>query len=269
MFFKGRVQRLECHINSALACFHDALELASDQREIQHVCLYEIGWCSMIEMNFEDAFRSFERLKNESRWSQCYYAYLTGVCQGASGDLDGASGVFKDVQKLFKRKNNQIEQFAVKRAERLRKTSPTRELCILGVIEVLYLWKALQNCSSSKLQIMNQVLQSLDEASCRGLKHLLLGAIHKCHGNMRDAVQVIQAFQLAARDEYGRQINSYVQPYAVYELGCILLAKPETVGKGRSLLLQAKEDFTGYDFENRLHVRIHSALASLKEVVPQ
>uniref|UniRef100_A0A7N6BEY9 Tetratricopeptide repeat domain 39C n=1 Tax=Anabas testudineus TaxID=64144 RepID=A0A7N6BEY9_ANATE len=261
-----RLQAVICHINSALACFHDALELASDQREIQHVCLYEIGWCSMIELNFEDAFRSFERLKNESRWSQCYYAYLTGVCQGASGDLDGASGVFKDVQKLFKRKNNQIEQFAVKRAERLRKMSPTRELCILGVIEVLYLWKALQNCSSSKLQIMNQVLQTLNDPSCRGLKHLLLGAIHKCHGNMRDA---IQSFQLAARDEHGRQINSYVLPYAVYELGCILLAKPETVGKGRSFLLQAKEDFTGYDFENRLHVRIHSALASLKEVVPQ
>lgn len=37
------------------------------------------------------------------------------VCQGASGDLDGAIGVFKEVQKLFKRKNNQIEQFAVKR----------------------------------------------------------------------------------------------------------------------------------------------------------
>ncbi|KAK7888769.1 hypothetical protein WMY93_024329 [Mugilogobius chulae] len=220
MFFKGRVHRLECQINSALACFHDALELASDQREIQHVCLYEIGWCSMIELNFEDAYRAFERLKNESRWSQCYYAYLTGVCQGASGDLEGAHVVFKDVQKLFKRKNNQIEQFAVK-----------GELCILGVIEVLYLWKALQNCSPSKLQIMNQVLQRVDDTSCRGLKHLLLGSIHKCHGNIRDAVQ--------------------------------------TVGKGRSFLLQAKEDFTGYDFENRLHVRIHSALASIKDVVPQ
>uniref|UniRef100_A0A8C6WQI8 Tetratricopeptide repeat domain 39C n=1 Tax=Neogobius melanostomus TaxID=47308 RepID=A0A8C6WQI8_9GOBI len=266
MFFKGRVHRLECQINSALACFHEALELASDQRELQHVCLYEIGWCSMIELNFEDAYRAFERLKNESRWSQCYYAYLTGVCQGASGDLEGASAVFKDVQKLFKRKNNQIEQFAVKRADRLRKMSPTRELCILGVIEVLYLWKALQNCSPSKLQIMNQVLQRVEEASCRGLKHLLLGSIHKCHGNIRDAVQ---SFQLAIRDDYGRQINSYVQPYSVYELGCILLAKPETVGKGRSFLLQAKEDFTGYDFENRLHVRIHAALASIKDVVPQ
>lgn len=35
----------------------------------------------MIELNFKDAFDSFERLKNESRWSQCYYAYLTaGEC---------------------------------------------------------------------------------------------------------------------------------------------------------------------------------------------
>uniref|UniRef100_A0A671SYI6 Tetratricopeptide repeat protein 39C n=1 Tax=Sinocyclocheilus anshuiensis TaxID=1608454 RepID=A0A671SYI6_9TELE len=265
IFFKGRVQRLECQINSALASFQDALEFASDQREIQHVCLYEIGWCSMIEMNFEDAYRSFERLKNESRWSQCYYAYLTGVCQGASGDLEGAKAVFQDVQKLFKRKNNQIEQFALKRAERLRKVSLTRELCILGVVEVLYLWKALSNCSSSKLQLMNQVLQGLDEQSSLGLKHLLLGAIQKCLGNIKDAVQ---SFQLAAQDEYGRLNNSYVQPYSCYELGCVLLAKPETLSKGRSLLLQAKENYAGYDFENRLHVRIHSALASIKEVVP-
>ncbi|KAL2090258.1 hypothetical protein ACEWY4_014946 [Coilia grayii] len=266
IFFRGRVQRLECQINSALTSFHDALELVSDQREIQHVCLYEIGWCSMIELNFEDAYKAFERLKNESRWSQCYYAYLTGVNQGASGDLEGARGIFRDVQKLFKRKNNQIEQFALRKAERLRKTSPTRELCILGVVEVLYLWKALPNCSPTKLQVMSQVLQGLEDPSSQGLKHLLLGAIQKCLGNIKDAVQ---SFQLAARDELGRQANSYVQPYSVYELGCMLLTKPETVGKGRSLLLQSKDNFTGYDFENRLHVRIHSALASLKDVVPQ
>ncbi|XP_066503897.1 tetratricopeptide repeat protein 39C [Hoplias malabaricus] len=266
IFFRGRVQRLECQINSALASFHDALEFASDQREIQHVCLYEIGWCSMIEMNFEDAYKAFERLKNESRWSQCYYAYLTGVCQGASGDLEGAKAIFRDVHKLFKRKNNQIEQFAFKRAERLRKVTATQELCILGIIEVLYLWKALQNCSSSKLQLMSQVLQGLDDPSCQGLKHLLLGAIQKCLGNIKDA---IQSYQMAARDDLGRQTNSYVQPYSYYELGCVLLAKPETLSKGRSLLLQAKENYAGYDFENRLHVRIHSALASLKDVVPQ
>ncbi|KAG5850424.1 hypothetical protein ANANG_G00082270 [Anguilla anguilla] len=111
-----------------------------------------------------------------------------------------------------------------------------------------------------------RVLQDVDDPSHTGLKNLLLGAIHKCLGNTKDA---IQSFQLAARDEAGRQSNSYVQPYSCYELGCILLESPESVGKGRALLLQAKEDYAGYDFENRLHVRIHSALASLKEVVPQ
>ncbi|XP_057554851.1 tetratricopeptide repeat protein 39C isoform X3 [Hippopotamus amphibius kiboko] len=262
MFFKGRIQRLEvlspgaggirsadferdlswkeklnvfnqekCQINSALTSFHTALELAVDQREIQHVCLYEIGWCSMIELNFKDAFDSFQRLKNESRWSQCYYAYLTAVCQGATGDVEGAQIVFKEVQKLFKRKNNQIEQFSVKKAERFRKQTPTKVLCVLASIEVLYLWKALPNCSFPNLQRMSQACHEVDDSSVVGLKYLLLGAIHKCLGNSEDAVQAI--------------------------------------GRGRSLLLQAKEDFSGYDFENRLHVRIHAALASMRELVPQ
>ncbi|XP_013886231.1 tetratricopeptide repeat protein 39C [Austrofundulus limnaeus] len=257
-FFKGRIQRLECQISSALMSFRDALELASDQREIQHVCLYEIGWCSMIELNYREAYRAFERLKAESRWSQCYYAYLTGACQGASGDLAGAVLAFKDVQKLFKRRNNQIEVFAMKRSEKLRSPSLTKELCILAVIEILYLWKALPNCSTAKLQTMTQVLQGIDDTACAGLKNLLLGAINKCLNNTKAAMQY---FHLAARDEVGRQSNSYVQPYSCYELASVLLNAPETAEKGRMLMLQAKEDYAGYDFENRLHVRIHAALA--------
>ncbi|KAK9539265.1 hypothetical protein VZT92_004381 [Zoarces viviparus] len=261
MFFKGRVQRLECEISSALTSFRDALDLASDQREIQHVCLYEIGWCSMIELNYGEAYRAFERLKTESRWSQCYYAYLTGVCQGATGDLEGAVKVFKDVERLFKRKNNQIELFSTKRAEKLRTPSLSKELCILSVIEILYLWKALPNCSTAKLKTMIQVLQTIDDASCTGLKNLLLGAINGCLQNTNDAIQF---FHLAARDEVGHLSNSYVQPYSCYELGCVLLNSPESAGKSRVLMLQAKEDYAGYDFENRLHVRIHSALASMR-----
>ncbi|KAJ0058737.1 hypothetical protein NL108_000418, partial [Boleophthalmus pectinirostris] len=237
MFFKGRVQRLECQISSALTSFSSALDLASGQREIQHVCLYEIGWCSMIELNFGDAYRAFERLKNESRWSQCYYAYLTGVCQGASGELDGAMAVFKDVTQLFKRKNNQIELFSMKRAEKLRSPNVTKELCILSVIEILYLWKALANCSAPKLQTMTQVLQGIDDASSTGLKYLLLGAINKCLHNTKEAVQY---FHLAARDEVGCLTNSYVQPYSCYELACVLLSNQETATRGRMLMLQAK-----------------------------
>lgn len=37
------------------------------------------------------------------------------VCQGATGDLQGAVSVFKDVLQLFKRRTNQIELFSMKR----------------------------------------------------------------------------------------------------------------------------------------------------------
>uniref|UniRef100_H2MQY1 Tetratricopeptide repeat domain 39C n=1 Tax=Oryzias latipes TaxID=8090 RepID=H2MQY1_ORYLA len=236
----------QCQISCALTSFSNALDLASDQREIQHVCLYEIGWCSMIELNYTEAYRAFERLKTESRWSQCYYAYLTGVCQGATGDLEGAVAVFKDVQKLFKRKNNQIELFSIKRSEKLRSSSLSKELCSLAVIEILYLWKALPNCSTAKLQM-------IDDVSCLGLKNLLLGAISKCLQNTKEAIQY---FHLAATDEVGGLSNSYVQPYSCYELACVLLNSPETAGKGQI--------FSGILTLNRLHVRIHSALASMR-----
>ena len=107
------------------------------------------------------------------------------ACQGATGNLEGAVAVFKDVQRLFKRKNNQIELFSLKRvshvswrcsvswcegqwksmthmcvalrqAEKLRSPSLSKELCILSVIEILYLWKALPNCSTAKLQMMTR-----------------------------------------------------------------------------------------------------------------
>lgn len=44
-----------------------------------------------------------------------YYILCCVVCQGATGDLGGAVSVFKDVKRLFKRKNNQIELFSMKR----------------------------------------------------------------------------------------------------------------------------------------------------------
>ncbi|XP_078450407.1 tetratricopeptide repeat protein 39C [Lampetra planeri] len=266
LFFKGRVQRLRCEINSALTSFRLALECASEQRELQHVCLYEIGWCSMLQLDFGDAAECFARLKTESRWSQCYYAYLTAVCRGGTGALEDAQLVFKEVQKLFKRKNNQIEQFAVRKTDRFKKTQPTQQLCVLAAVEVLYLWRALLNCSPTHLQRMLTVCESVDDLSSAGIKCLLMGTINKTLGNREESIQL---FKQAFLDGSSRQHNAYVQPFACYELGCLLIEVPETTGRGKALLLQAKDGFTEYDFENRLQVRIHAALAPLKDVSPQ
>ena len=60
----------------------------------------------------------------------------------------------------------------LRQAEKLRKPRPSKELCSLAVIEVLYLWKALANCSVPKLQSM---IQSMTPPhSLRHKWHMLL-----------------------------------------------------------------------------------------------
>uniref|UniRef100_UPI00358F038E tetratricopeptide repeat protein 39C isoform X2 n=1 Tax=Myxine glutinosa TaxID=7769 RepID=UPI00358F038E len=266
LFFKGRIQRLRCETNGALESFRLSLKCAQQQRELQHVCLYEIGWCSMIQMTFDEAAACFLRLKSESRWSQCYYAYLSAICIGASGALDESEVVFKEVQKLFKRKHNQIEQFVLRKADHLCKQMPSEQLCMLAVFEILYLWRALPNCTANHLQQMICVCHMVNEVTITGVKWLLLGTIHRVLGHRDDALQL---FQKAMFDDPSHQHNTYVQPFACYELGCLLSEHSETMGQGKTLLLQAKDGFTEYDFENRLQVRLHAALVPLKDVIPQ
>ena len=43
LWLKPQSFPFQCEISEALTSFSNALDLASDQREIQHVCLYEIG----------------------------------------------------------------------------------------------------------------------------------------------------------------------------------------------------------------------------------
>jgi len=49
-----------------------------------------------------------------------YFGLCLVVCQGSTGNLEGAITVFMEVEGLFKRKNNQIELFSMKRVS----TSP-------------------------------------------------------------------------------------------------------------------------------------------------
>ena len=55
------------------------------------------------------------RLKDETRWSASFYAYLGAVTAGVSGDLKQARELFLQCGKLVKRKNNNMEKFCSRR----------------------------------------------------------------------------------------------------------------------------------------------------------
>lgn len=55
------------------------------------------------------------RLKTETRWSACFYAYLAALVAGMTGDLKQARELFLQCGKLVKRKNNNLEKFCARR----------------------------------------------------------------------------------------------------------------------------------------------------------
>lgn len=165
----------------------------------------------MIELNYREAYMAFERLKTESRWSQCFYAYLTGgnagliwfigrlywywlhirstvfvFCSVPRGHRwsGGSFGYFQGCSETIQTQEqpdrvvlheegeygsswlrildvkymemSEVCLLVFLQAEKLRIPSLSKELCILSVIEILYLWKALANCSMHKLQTMTQ-----------------------------------------------------------------------------------------------------------------
>ncbi|XP_064652749.1 tetratricopeptide repeat protein 39C-like isoform X2 [Lineus longissimus] len=261
LFFKARVLRLKSEVEDALMTYNMALEAAADQREIQLICVYEIGWGCLMKLSWKEALDCFHRLKEESRWSKSYYAYLTGLCHGALGDLNAAHNIFKEVPGLVKRKNNQIEDFVTKKSERLKKSPPNQDQIVMLGLEVLYLWNALPTCTPEYLHAMLTECNNLKDKSYFHLRALVEGGIQKQLGNEEAAITLLEeaiALQSHHKDD------GHVTPFAWFELGTLYASNPQTMQKGKECLTRAKDKYKDYDFENRLHTRLHAAIKQIK-----
>lgn len=255
LFFKGRIQRCKCDIASALESFQTSYDASAEQRELQLMCAYEIGWCSLMELDWQKSQRYFSMLKNESKWSICYYTYLTALTSGLAGDKVACLSLFAEVPKAMKRKSNQLEIYIVRKAKMIVKTPMTYEFLLMYSLELLYLWRAFPNCTPEALSKMLEECTSMSNPNLEGIRSLILGGICKSLGNFEASVEHFQnAMKISDRDYE----DGHIAPYACYEMAMILLDRVETKSKGMELLKHSKEGYEGYDFENRLQMRIHA-----------
>ncbi|KAJ7325649.1 Tetratricopeptide repeat protein 39C [Desmophyllum pertusum] len=262
LFFKGLVSRLKGRIGEALDEFHQAMRSAAEQQEIALICQYEIGWCHMLRLEWEYALPAFLRLKEESKWSQSYYAYLCGVTIGILGSTSEAQAQFKLVPKFVKKKTP-LELFLVRKAAMYKRSPPSEADCLLLALELLYVWRALYTCSET---VLNRILSALEEcqvsANLIPLKSLIQGS----------ACQVLKKTDLAVKHFRDALVKSgrsppdpHIPPFATYELGVLYAQDEKMRAKGEELLKRVKDNFSGYDFENRLSFRVHAALARIEE----
>ncbi|XP_020604165.1 tetratricopeptide repeat protein 39C-like [Orbicella faveolata] len=262
LFFRGLVSRLKGHIGEALDEFHQAMRSAAEQQEIALICQYEIGWCHMLRLEWEYALPAFLRLKEESKWSQSYYAYLCGVTIGILGSTTEAQAQFKLVPKFVKKKTP-LEQFIVRKAAMYKKSPPSEADCLLLALELLYVWRALYTCSET---VLNRILSALEASEVSlnliPLKCLIQGSACRV---LKKTDMAVKHFQDAAVKSGRSPPDPHVPPFATYELGVLYAQDEKMSAKGEELLKRVKDTFSGYDFENRLSFRVHAALARLEE----
>ncbi|XP_040567969.1 tetratricopeptide repeat protein 39C isoform X2 [Lepeophtheirus salmonis] len=259
LFFQGRVDRLKSNFPAALRSYEHALSVSS-QREVRLLCLHEVGWSYILMLSWERSSEAFLQLKKESRWSKGFYSYLSSVCLGASGNVDRALELAEETPDLVhKPPNNQLEKFLYRRANKILTDIDDVDknyFRLLGY-ELLYLWNALGACLRQHSHATIQTdCEKIDVPALEGVRQLILGSLFS---DSRQASKAKICFGKAIKD--GELVKEYhTSAFAAYELGMVLSKNPSTRAEGRSYLEFARDNYKNYDFENRLNVRIHSAL---------
>lgn len=95
----------QSNIQASIEAFQKSYK-GSVQREIRLLCLYEIAWCRLIQLDFINAAKHFNELREFSVFSKAFYTYMTAICQGASGKCSSLLKYRDDIVSLLKKSEN-------------------------------------------------------------------------------------------------------------------------------------------------------------------
>ncbi|XP_053658534.1 tetratricopeptide repeat protein 39C-like [Anopheles marshallii] len=277
LFFRGRVERLKSNIQDAIRAYELAYR-SSAQREIKLLCLHEIGWCRLIQLDFGTAMKNFHELKLCSQFSKSFYSYLTAICEGSFGQFSNLVKWRTEILELINRspqKDSQIERYIFRRSLKLPRAESGEQPKYRSslywkylVFEMLFLWNTLSSCSEEQLESMvadcSQPTDAFSEPMV-GISRLILGACLSCLARYDEAIRAFrECISMRERFDHQEQQDTHISAFAYYELAVLLLRQQnDGAGEAHRLLLHAQQNFKNYDFDNRVSVRIHTLLKRL------
>ncbi|XP_049278684.1 tetratricopeptide repeat protein 39C-like [Anopheles funestus] len=280
LFFRGRVERLKSNIQDAIRAYELAYR-SSAQREIKLLCLHEIGWCRLIQLDFGTAMKNFNELKLCSQFSKSFYSYLTAICEGSFGQFSNLVKWRTEILELINRspqKESQIERYIFRRSLKLPRAESGEQPKYRStlywkylVFEMLFLWNTLSSCNEEQLESMiadcSQPTDAFSEPMV-GISRLILGACLSCLARYDEAIRAFREC-IAMREKLDNQDqqDTHISAFAYYELAVLLLRQQQHGNDGaveaHRLLMHAQQTFKNYDFDNRVSVRIHTLLKRL------
>ena len=273
LWIYGRARRDEGVFAEAIYSIGTAAQISHEAKmyQMEQLCYYDMGWCCLMDFRFIEAIDAFKNAaSSSSNWSPGFYSYLIGCCHLMNQEEDSyqeASRSFEEVPKKVKKtwmgKISTVDKLALRKSKALLANRDSRfSLGILYMVELLYLW----NCIYPTIPKLSKFLQELEKLASNenvlepgdkfALYCLLKGIIHRDLGHIEKA---INCFELVEDQRDRVHEDKYIIPHAAFELG-ILYMRQGNDEEAKEALLRARDDYSGYEFEDRLHFRLHTLL---------
>ncbi|KAF9966654.1 Tetratricopeptide repeat protein 39B [Mortierella alpina] len=283
LYFEGR----NCRIKGLLKESSAAFELASSKAtvewgsELQRLCDYELGLNCAILLQWKESTVYFERLAKENYWSKGFFLYFKAAALEAAGQKKEAVEIYQGIPGLVNRKFGGrtilVEQYVTRKVKLFEQNG--FENTNLPVLEILLIWNAFasmtpENLMASLALVDAQISKNRGSTGLDSLAVLktIKGAILHQLGRHKEGAECLTwVMELPAAKI---QEEKWVVPFACWEAGVGSWIEDKSL-EGDKRWARAKgywdkaAGYSGYEFEFRLSIRIHSVMMRIQDLVEQ
>lgn len=201
------------------------------------LCLHEVGWCSLIQLDFGTALVHFHELKQNSVFSKSFYTYLTTICNGAFGNFENLLRLRQEILNIISKSNQkeaQLEKYIHRRTEKLPSSERESKISLYWkflIYEMLYMWNAIASCGINELNIIIEdcsISQGDIYEPMIGMSKLVLGCCEANRQNYDGAIKAYRECIHMRRFEHSNDVH--ISAFAHYDLAIVLLKQSKEVG---------------------------------------
>jgi tetratricopeptide (TPR) repeat protein len=236
--------------------------------------------CCIINGDYKQGGEIFGRLATCTNWSRAFYAYIHAACLYALGDTDRAKKVLATVPTLIRKRFGgrliPAEQYVLRKHRQLTERSPpAHQPWPILILELVYIWNGFRQLDTKGREHVIRVLTECEKnarnADERAVALVALGCVLRENGQYASALQALNYIDEQIKDD------RYAVVYSWYERSVIACYLPNDgsmtpkpgipIGRWSEAesWLKRVTDASGYDFDNRIHLRAQLLSASIVE----
>ncbi|CAD5212909.1 unnamed protein product [Bursaphelenchus okinawaensis] len=273
LFLRARFHLTSGDVDNAIYFYNQSVYCQSYYKQFHHICYWELQFAYAMLGCWDWAANYAKRLKNESRWSRCVYAYLIAIYiypydQSIENYVTWRL-LCQKVPKVRLRiagKSIPVEKFCERKAKRFL----AENRMYLANFEFMYFWNIFSIFEARRSHVsdvMYKIEQFKRENPTEDVNDLALYDFLRgvCLKTMRQYESAERCLYKVIQSESRLTDNFYLVPNATFELSQIRFEQ-KNYSEAESLLNKVKQ-YKGYSLENKLLFRVHAAverLAALK-----